>query len=261
MTEPPSNVTPITKNQAQPPQQPAQQSPAQVAAEAAVVAALAALLVGNPIPVPNILALLHRQGVSPRAAESVTNLVLSMPPPTLLPIGSATKAMRRTNALRRAQYLLSAARRVSHAIGADTRPSALITALERERRFWRAHVAAAHQREQAAATLDSTAAQYGHDVTVSKAGGHVTHTVLGWHSTRDNRTTEECRQAHGKNFYADAPPAIGYPGAGPHMNCRCKAVPAWNTRRLVGGGLLPAHWRRTDIAAARRDPSLTFTRR
>lgn len=48
--------------------------------------------------------------------------------------------------------------------------------------------------------------------------------VVGWYSVLDDRTTEECRYMHGRNFDPREPPEAGLPGI-THVNCRCRPGP------------------------------------
>lgn len=211
-----------------------QQQPAtgQRAADAATVAALAALLVAPHPSLPRMRGILHRIGVPPRVAHAVINLVLSQPLVPTLPIGAATKQAIREVAIRRAQYTVNAALRITRHAGGDTRQTTLLAALNAERQFFRQHVAACYRRIQAGAYVDSARNQHG--------------PILGWESVRDERTSPECRAAHGKNFFALRRPLIGWPGS-VHPSCRCRPTKPFRTRRLVDGGLLPKSWPLPDM--------------
>ncbi|MGW1676024.1 phage minor head protein [Saccharopolyspora sp. NPDC002376] len=165
----------------------------------------------------------------------VAKLVLEQASDSTVPLGAASRQMQRTNLLRRAQFLLAAARRVTRQIGTGRSREALVEALRREQRFWRQHRQASVKRTQAAAVADSAADQHG---VPTKTG-----TVLGWSSQMDDRTTAECRAAHGKNWIVERPPRIGIPGT-VHVHCRCRPVAPWPTKQLVGGGQLPETPRR-----------------
>jgi hypothetical protein len=152
-------------------------------------------------------------------------LVIPNPPPVTGFIGPAGQAAARQNLARRAWYVLAATTRVMNAMltaratgGEVTRAG--LDALRRERLYYSQHLNAMWVRARNAMTIDMTAAQHG--------------PLLGWLAVLDNRTTPECRWASGKNFYADNPPYIGWPGVGPHVNCRCRPVAPW-----PGGQLLP----------------------
>lgn len=209
-------------------------------ADAAIVAALAVLLASATVTAPPlgaIVALLirppeHRS--EPRVlrpvATAVARMLLAQPDAQADPLGAAGRRMQRTNIQRRAQFLLNAARRVTRKVGVDVSRETLVKALRAEQRFWRQHLQASEKRRNAAATADTAADVHG---TPSRAG-----TVLGWSAVNDDRTTAECRAAHGKNWVLERPPRIGIPGT-VHVHCRCRPVAPWPTRRLVGGGQLP----------------------
>lgn len=86
----------------------------------------------------------------------------------------------------------------------------------------------AEERRQRAAALQDVAAMLNSDR--SDANEH----LLGWRAVLDERTTPECRWAHGRNFDATKMPSIGFPGA-VHMRCRCSAGPA-----VPGAPVIPA---------------------
>lgn len=110
---------------------------------------------------------------------------------------------------RRAYYVVTAASRVAGAVikGRSVRES-----LDGERANFKAHVRATERRLAVDAAM--------------KAQEKVHGPLLGWHSKLDERTTPDCREAHGKNFTLTSPPAIGLPGT-PHPNCRCAAGAPW----------------------------------
>lgn len=226
---------------------PPRQPPQPPMTEAALVATAAALLAG--VPAANVAAIAELltaaarlypgtprpQRVTRQAAEYAARIVTSTPPVSTLPIGPATRAMQRLNVLRRAQYLLNAARRLTHTILANPTPQGVTGAVAKEQRYYAQHVHASNNRTQAAALADSTAQQHGKpDPTTGKPG-----VLLGWHAVMDDRTSTECRAAHGKNWLITAIPKIGLPGT-VHPHCRCKPGPPWPTRKLVDGGQLPA---------------------
>jgi len=204
------------------PQAPAaqNQSPPPSAAEQALVTAvasallaegltsgagLAAIMTGLAIP----LAAVKLRSVAMRAA---LGMVLSHPPGQDGFWGDAGRQMARQNLLRRAQFTVSAAHRlsddVSRAISAhQSIVTAISSGLDRERRFYGQHLVAIWGRQRAGAQVDSAAMLHGR--------------MLGWHTVRDAKTSKECLAADGKNFYADHVPLIGYPGA-VHPNCRCQ---------------------------------------
>lgn len=209
-----------------PPQQP---SPFQVAADTALVAAVGTALlsaVNVAAAMPLLYAALKARRIPARAMEAVLDVVMSFPPGQTGAHGPATLAMERANLLRRAQFVVAAARRVAADVSAahsrgQSVPEAITAALRRERRFYAQHLMAIWQRSQAGAQVDSAAMEHG--------------LLLGWHATRDTRTSAECLAADGRNFYADHVPLIGYPGT-VHPHCRCQAG-----RPFPGARLLPSH--------------------
>ena len=140
-------------------------------------------------------------------------------------IGAAQSIVARLNALRRAQFVLAAAKRITrelmqaraHGIPLS---QALATAVQNERRYYGQHLQAIIQRMQAATLADSTADRYG--------------PLLGWYAVHDKHTSAECRAADGKNFYVWSMPVIGYPG-GVHPHCRC-----FPGRPHAGAAILPS---------------------
>lgn len=105
----------------------------------------------------------------------------------------------------RAQYVYAASRRVAAAVASGVSRE---QALAAEHRYFNQHIDAIVNRKESAIAVDEAAAKFGDE--------------LGWYAKMDARTTEECRQANGRNFNASRMPAIGYPGA-VHPHCRCKA--------------------------------------
>ena len=230
----------------QPPPQapPAQQvTPAQqTSAAASVAAALATaatvdqamIMIQQTVTLASLLG--DPAGLAMRAALAV---VMSLPPDRLGAAGPATLAMIRTNTLRRAQFALMAARRLAQDV-TDARSrgtsvaEALANGISRERRYFGQHVEAMFARTQAGARTDSAAAVYG--------------PLLGWHAYRDSRTSPECLAADGHNFWSDAVPLIGLPGA-VHPHCRCepgqpypgaRVLPSAGARRALARAGLPA---------------------
>lgn len=104
----------------------------------------------------------------------------------------------------RAAYLVAAGQRVrDHDPDGDSQ-------LGKEDQFFRQHQAAQQARELGAMRIDAARLAYGR--------------VLGWNAKLDERTTEECAAADGKNFDPEHPPVIGLPGL-THINCRCQVGP------------------------------------
>lgn len=161
--------------------------------------------------------LLAPLGISPLAVVALIGLLraeggLTVPAPT--PGAGAAKAMQRGMIARRAMYILAAARRLSEGASIET-----------ERRLFGAHQAAERRRRGAGQRVDAAAAQHG--------------PVLGWWAQRDEKTTPACFAAHGSNFSALHPPAIGWPGTIHAGNCRCKPVAPWPEGDFLDG--TPAH--------------------
>lgn len=116
------------------------------------------------------------------------------------------QAMHRQNLMRRAAYLVSAARRLTTAVRGRTLPEAISA----EKRYLQAHLAAVSGRVRAATAVADTARHH--------------EGVIGWWATLDSQTSPDCRKAHGRNFDPTRIPAIGYPGT-VHPECRCKPGP------------------------------------
>lgn len=124
----------------------------------------------------------------------------------------------RQNLHRRAAYLINAARRASRAYEAGG-VDGLNSAIERERRYWEQHLLAQARRTAAASAVANEAQRQG--------GG-----LVGWHAVMDERTSRECRQAHGRNFDPNRIPPIGFPGS-VHPHCRCSVGQPFATSRRV----------------------------
>jgi hypothetical protein len=203
---PPSQPPPSQPPPSQPPVSPLTQ--AQLIA--AIIAALSVAVTAAGLAAA-LAKVLKAWGISYLALRAVSWLVMSWPQDVLEGTGPATRWAVRTNALRRASFFLAACKRVQQAIvTARSRnepvKQALRDAIAAEKRWLAAHVHASQQRVAATAAIDGMAAMHGN--------------LLGWNAVVDPRCTPECRAANHKNFYADRPPAIGYPGT-THPNCRC----------------------------------------
>jgi hypothetical protein len=154
---------------------------------------------------------------------SVVQMVMSFPPEKTGVAGSASLITSRQNALRRAQFVLAAGRRVTRDL-ADARAHGqplsrvLADSVTRERRYFSQHLDAMWNRAKAAAQVDSAAMTYGN--------------LLGWNTVLDGHTSPECRAADGKNFEATDQPLIGWPGA-VHPHCRCYPGPAHAGARML----------------------------
>lgn len=91
-------------------------------------------------------------------------------------------------------------------------------ALADEQKFFNQHLDAGKNRHDKAAAVDKAAKRYG--------------ATLGWHAKMDSITSEECREAHGRNFNAARVPEIGFPGT-VHRHCRCRPGRPFNTSKSV----------------------------
>jgi hypothetical protein len=131
-----------------------------------------------------------------------------------VPHGTAHPAIMQqhlSNLRRRAAYLIMAARRLGTSVVRErNQPGSLNRAIEAERRYARQHLDAVAKRNTAVKKVVAANYRYGDE--------------LGWWSILDDRTSPECRAAHGSNFQMDQPPKIGYPGT-VHNLCRCKPGP------------------------------------
>ena len=170
-----------------------------------------------------VAVLLKPRKIDRRAMLVALTVVMEMPPEQTGVTGSATISASRTNLVRRAQFALNAARRLtSDVFEARARGEGIRTALAagmaRERRYFGQHRDAIWQRSQAAQQVDMAAWSYGD--------------LLGWNTVLDARTSADCRAANGKNFYASSVPLIGYPGS-VHPHCRCYAGPPRPGARML----------------------------
>lgn len=184
------------------------------AADQGVIAAITVLLLaGLPLPVllQRLSGLLAPIGVPALALAQLVAMVgirsLRIDAPSAT--RPATRTIQRGVAARRAMYLLAAARRLARG-----------GTLAAERRLFAAHRVAEDRRRAAAARIDRAAAAHG--------------PLLGWKARLDERTTPLCRSAHGRNFSALRPPAIGWPGTLHAGNCRCLPRAPWRNARLLG---------------------------
>lgn len=203
--------------------------------DAALALSVAALLL-TAISVAALIAAIRIRfalsAIAWRALGAVLTFVMASPPPVTGIIGAASEQSARMNAARRAQYVLAATRRVIVAARdarAKGQPAgdAIRAQIAREQRYYSQHQAAMWNRAAAAGKTDMAALEHGN--------------LLGWLTKFDDRTSAECRAAHGKNYYASAMPDIGFPGS-VHPRCRCLPSAPW-----PGGKLLPsrgARWAR-----------------
>lgn len=168
----------------------------------------------------------------PEIAAEAAALLLNWPPLrkmlTALPSPGAyapVQSMHRLNMVRRAAYLVQAARRLTLAIRysrGDTDP--VVRAFKHEARFLQQHLEAHAKRALAANAVAESARESLRDEhsEVEPRG------LVGWYAKMDERTSKECRKADGRNFDPTRVPAIGFPGA-VHPHCRCRPGPPHKT--------------------------------
>jgi hypothetical protein len=162
-------------------------------------------------------------GVPAPALRTALHVVMSFPPDQLGAMGPATMQVMRMNQIRRAQFVVASARRVTRAL-ADGRArnvkmsDTLSRVLTSERRYYGQQLQAGWSRMSAASRTDSAASLYG--------------TVLGWAARMDSHTSAECRAADGRNYRADTMPLIGYPGM-VHPHCRCFPARPFRSAKML----------------------------
>jgi len=271
---------PPPQQQVPPGQQPYPPQPLTPALEAMLVTVIAGQLltaVSVAAAMAAILAQVKLKLELQQALAGSLGIVMSSPPPVTGVVGAASAQTSRQNLARRAQFVLSSARRLMSDIAdwrarhagpvpppepgppggpasvqalqqnvlrreqfteakrrrlradiadaeAAGRMQALQDGLARERRYYSQHLDAMWQRATAAGKTDMAALEHGN--------------LLGWYTVLDSRTSAECRAADHHNYRADRMPDIGWPGGGPHPNCRCFAGPPW-----PGAPLLPSRGR------------------
>jgi len=142
----------------------------------------------------------ERIKTSPELARYLAEVQRGNPMSAPLGRGPGASVIRNSGPVFRAAYLIQAARRIAEADDEAEQKG-------NESRYFRQHQGAQIKRELGAMRLDAAQAAHGR--------------TLGWYATLDERTTAECRAAHGKNFDIRHPPVIGLPGIGPHHGCRC----------------------------------------
>ena len=215
------------------PQQPPPPPQQNTAQEAALVVAIGTALItatSAAVALGSLLAYLPYARIPRQAMFAALDIVMRYPPGQTGFYGPATMAMERMNLQRRSAFVVAAARRIGVSLKdarsrGESQTAALARAVQQERRFYGQHLIATWQRSQAGAQVDSAAMVSG--------------LLLGWHTTRDTRTSADCLAANGKNFYADHMPVIGYPGA-VHPHCRCQAGTPFPGARLLRSYGLPA---------------------
>ncbi len=213
-----------------PGQPPPPQQQGDAAQDAALALAIAELLLIAASAAVMIAALKLRFTLTAelwQGLEGSAGIAMATPPPVTGVVGAASAQTSRQNLTRRAQFVLSAGKRLAGDIRearAQGKPMgrALLDGLARERRYYSQHTAAMWNRATAAGKTDMEAAVHGD--------------LLGWNAILDNRTSAECRAADGKNYLASSMPDIGYPGA-VHPSCRCfPSAPHPGGRMLPGRG-------------------------
>lgn len=195
--------------------QPAQQPPPDHAVLTAIIVLLLAGLALDVLA-RRLALLLAPLGIPAAAVAGVLGILgtpgisFSIGPsePDASPPGPAAAMLGRSGVARRAMYILAATRRLTSG-----------EALNTERRLYEAHRRAEQKRLAAAGAVDDVAGQFG--------------AVLGWHARMDDRTTPECRRAHGNNFLAAVPPLIGWPGTRHAGNCRCVPGRPWSDGEML----------------------------
>jgi hypothetical protein len=209
------------------PQQPAP-PPGDAGQDALVLAVASALLTASTVDaaVQAASSAVKVTGAAALGLRAALGIVMSFPPAQDSFYGQAGQQAARQNLLRRAQFTVSAAKRlsqdVSRAISARQPVAAALSAgIDRERRFYGSHLLAIWNRTRAAAQTDTAVMTYGD--------------LLGWATVLDTKTSKDCRDANGKNYYASAMPVIGYPGA-VHPHCRC-----YPTSPYRNGKILPSY--------------------
>lgn len=190
---------------------------------------VALLAVAAPGPLLNMkLRLLLadlRPAPSPETIDWLTSMTGggNLPENLGVPAGPAQTIEMTNAAAWEGLYLVTAAGRLAEAEAEG--PAALALAKEAEERYFDLHLVAEERRMRAAALQDMAAR-----LNVDRVHPE----LLGWRAVLDDRTTPECRWAHGRNFRADRMPVIGWPGA-VHVHCRCSPGPA-----IPGAPLIPS---------------------
>jgi hypothetical protein len=208
---------------------PAPQQPSQGQQNAALALAAATALAGATTVAGMVAALgtmAVAAGIELAALNAAIDVVMSMPGDRAGFYGPATARISRLNLIRRAQFLVASAHRLTADVRlARSQGTPLVDALRdgitHERRYYGEHLTASWTRENAAAQVDSTSMTYGR--------------LLGWNTVLDSHTSPECRAANRRNFWADDMPSIGYPGA-VHPHCRCFPGAPFPGAPLVGAG-------------------------
>lgn len=122
------------------------------------------------------------------------------------PMTSTARQAKADEPTMRAQYILTAAKRLTRAQTLDVYDQAL----RLEQTYLEQHRGAGQNRVKAAQALDEIAAKHG--------------PWLQWIAVLDQRTTPDCRALNGRLFTIDNLPNGQIPGA-VHPRCRCRAAP------------------------------------
>lgn len=218
------------------PAQPATaQAPPQTSqADRQVIAGIAAVLASSAaagLMAATVARLLKPLQISPEAARGAFIVTMRVTRRQGRRVGGPAERVTATGQdAYRAAYILAAARRINERLSAagsdsDARRAALADALKAEARYAAQQQQAQDNRLSAAQAVDQAAARVGK----TAPGGAK---LLGWHAVMDARTSAECADANGRNFPADRPPLIGWPGA-VHPHCRCKPGKPFAGARLV----------------------------
>ena len=206
-------------------------------ADQSLITDLAALL-SLAAPAISVAATLNgAQEVAQAAVKALLELsgirqLLRVEPPNLTQV--PVRLQNRQNLIRRATYLLNAARRLTTALKAGQ----LSQGLRQEGAYLRAHMEASAKRELAAQAVADEVTRQNQQSGGQSGASDSGSTMLGWYSVRDENTTADCRAAHGKNFNPARIPLIGYPGT-VHPHCRCKPGPAHPGARYLAGSEPP----------------------
>lgn len=190
---------------------------------AATITALTTAL--SPVLAYSVLSKLYKKEHEKKALKIALEEAERFPQPNLIALGPAQKAMLETNAYRRAAYIVSATKRVSAAIedartAGESEAEAAATAQRNEDRYFNQQAQADQSRVLVGSAVDAQAMANGPE--------------LGWYAQDDEKTSPECAAADGKNFYADTPPDIGYPGS-VHPHCRCTSGPPHAHADMLAG--------------------------
>jgi len=269
-------TTPAPQQQPPPPVQPPPPPDSALDSPLFVTAVSAALLTVGPVAAV-IAALKVRFALSQAAWTALSGslgIAMEHPPPLVGVVGPASAQTARQNLARRAQFVVSAGKRLMADMTAwrakppapEPTPSpepvpgpasgqaADLNVLRRgqfteaRRGRLQADIDASEAAGRMQALQDGLARErryYAQHLDAmwnrARAAGQIDMEaavhgpLLGWAARHDKRVTAACLAADGGNFYVDDPPDIGLPGIGPHAGCRCTAVAPWPGGRLLAG--------------------------